>query len=78
LPESFDPGKKAYSILLVILTSLAYWTTHFPATVKPEFLGRNFPALIVILVSITILQFLVPLSLRGNAESFNNHREIAT
>jgi hypothetical protein len=78
LPEIIDPKKKAYSIVLVILASLAYWTTLFPAKVKPEFLGRNFPALIVILVSITILQFLAPFALHGNVEISNTDREADT
>ena len=60
LTEIMDPKKKSYSILLVLLASLAYWTTLYPATVKPEYLGRNFPALIIILISITALHFLVP------------------
>ena len=72
LPEITKPEKKAYSILLVILASLAYWTTLYPATVKPEYLGRNFPALIVILVSTTILNFLAPYSYERNRQEINN------
>jgi len=68
LPEVENPRKKAFSILLVVISSLAYWTTLYPATVKPEFLGRNFPALITILISITILQFLAPCTFEGNAQ----------
>jgi hypothetical protein len=72
LPEITKPEKKAYSILLVILVSLAYWTTLYPATVKPEYLGRNFPALIVILVSTTILNFLAPYSYERNRQEIDN------
>jgi len=60
LSDSIKPKKKALSILLIIVASLAYWTTLYPATVKPEFMSRNFPALIVILISVTVLQFLAP------------------
>jgi hypothetical protein len=67
LPEPQNTRKKILSIVLVILASLAYWTTLYPATVKPEFLSRNFPALIIILISITILQFLAPYTYEGNA-----------
>ncbi len=66
LPGFNNPKKKISSTLLVILASLAYWTTLFPATVKPEFLGRNFPALIIILISVTVLNFLAPNSLEGS------------
>ena len=68
LPELQNPRKKAFSILLIILASLSYWTTLYPATVKPEFLGRNFPALVIILISITILKFLAPYTYEGNAQ----------
>ncbi len=60
LPETTRSRQKLFSTLLVILTSLAYWTTLYPATVKPDFLSRNFPALMVILISMTVLNFLVP------------------
>ena len=68
LEEITKPEKKIYSILLVILASLAYWTTLYPATVKPEYLGRNFPALIVILISTTILNFLAPYTYERTAQ----------
>jgi hypothetical protein len=68
LPELQNPRKKAFSILLIIFASLAYWTTLYPATVKPEFLSRDFPALIIILISITILQFLAPYTYGENAQ----------
>ena len=72
LPEIKNPEKKAYSILLVILASLAYWITLYPATVKPEYLGRNFPALIIILISTTILNFLAPYTYERNAQEIGN------
>ena len=75
LPEINDFKKKVFSILLVILTSLAYWTTLYPATVKPEFLSRNFPALMVILISVTILNFLAPYTYEGTIQKSNNLAE---
>ena len=75
LPEIMDPKKKPYSLLLVILASLAYWTTMYPATVKPEYLGRNFPALVIILISITILNFLAPYTYEGTIQKSNNLAE---
>jgi len=72
VPENLEPKKKVFSSLLVILASLAYWTTLYPATVKPEFLGRNFPALIVILISTTVLNFLAPYSYEGTIQGIND------
>jgi len=62
LPENNNSKHKTLSILMVILISLAYWTSLFPATVKPELLSRNFPALIIMMVSVTALAFLAPYS----------------
>ncbi|MBN1451636.1 MAG: DUF2029 domain-containing protein [Anaerolineales bacterium] len=75
LPEIVDPKKKVFSILLLVLASFSYWTTLYPATVKPEYLGRNFPALIIILISITVLHFLVPYTI-GNSPISNNPHEV--
>ena len=76
LTEIMDPKKKSYSILLVLLASLAYWTTLYPATVKPEYLGRNFPALIIILISITALHFLVPSTIERSVLIGNKNLEV--
>lgn len=76
LPEIMNPKKKSYSILLVLLASLAYWTTLYPATVKPEYLGRNFPALIIILISITALHFLVPPTIERSVLIGNKNLEV--
>ncbi|MFZ5910761.1 MAG: glycosyltransferase family 87 protein [Chloroflexota bacterium] len=56
----FGKSKKIVHIFLILLTSLAYWSTLYPATVKPDFLDRNFPALTLILVSATALSSLAP------------------
>ena len=55
LPELQARGRKLAQGLLVCLASLAYWSTFYPAGVKPYPLSRNFPALFVILVAVTLL-----------------------
>ena len=75
LPEFSHPKQRSFSTLLVILASLAYWTTLYPATVKPEFLGRNFPALIIILILTTILNFLAPYPYEGTIQRINDTPE---
>ena len=72
LPEIENMPKKTFSILLVVLASLAYWTTLFPATVKPDILSRNFPALIIMMISVTALSFLAPNSYEGNLQKIND------
>jgi hypothetical protein len=52
--------KKVLSILLIVITSVAYWSLHYPPVIKPELLGRNFPALFILLIAVTILSFLTP------------------
>jgi hypothetical protein len=52
--------KKVLSILLIVITSVAYWSLHYPPVVKPEFLNRNFPALFILLIAVTVLSFLKP------------------
>lgn len=53
-------NRKSIHIFLIVLASLAYWSALYPATVKPDFLDRNFPALILILASATASNFLAP------------------
>lgn len=59
LPDIQVRSRKMISIILILLASTAYWSTQFPFTVRPYLISRNFPALVVILVSTTILFFLV-------------------
>ena len=59
LPVMSDARQKIASIVLIVVMSSAYWSTLYPAAVKPVFLARNFPALFVMLISITGLYFLV-------------------
>jgi glucose-6-phosphate-specific signal transduction histidine kinase len=78
LPEVNNASKKTLLTTLVIFASLAYWTTLFPATVKPEFLSRNFPALIVIMISVTMLNFLAPYSYEGTVQENHHNAELET
>jgi len=77
-PEKMESNKKLPLVLLTIIATFAYWTTLYPATVKPDFLSRNFPALIVILLSVTAMQFLVPYTykrINGTVTSINSRNE---
>ena len=55
LPE--QTLRKIASILLVLVMSMAYWSIQFPFTVKPYFLTRNFPALFILLLAVTAINF---------------------
>jgi hypothetical protein len=61
--------KKILSILLIIITSVAYWSLQYPPTTKPEFLRHNFPALFVLAIVTTILTFVVPQGPDANPDS---------
>ncbi len=50
--------RKIISVILVLIASTAYWLTLYPFTVKPFLLSRNFPALFILLLSVTALYFI--------------------
>jgi predicted branched-subunit amino acid permease len=52
--------KKILSIILIIIASLAYWSTQYPINMKPELVKHNFPALFAIAIIVTILSFVAP------------------
>jgi hypothetical protein len=52
--------RKVPSILLIVLTSVAYWSTQYPPNMKPELLSHNFPALFAIAILVTVLHFAAP------------------
>jgi hypothetical protein len=52
--------RKVLAILLIIMSSVAYWSTQYPPGMKPLIVSHNFPALFVIAVIITILTFVTP------------------
>jgi hypothetical protein len=57
-PTVQSTPKKILAAILVIIASAAYWSTLYPNMLKPGMLATNFPALFVIMVSITLLYFL--------------------
>ncbi len=64
LPSLRSHTKQAVLIFLLLVISFAYWSTLYPFTVKPYLISRNFPALFVLLLSVTFLFFL----LKGETE----------
>lgn len=58
LPEG--GWRRLLAILLVLITSLAFWSTQYPAGIKPDLLQRNFPALFIILIAAAVLSFVAP------------------
>jgi hypothetical protein len=58
LPTIYNPYKNFISAAIVIIASIAFWITLYPFTIKPYPIARNFPALFIILISITLLYFL--------------------
>ena len=54
-PELPERWKKLAQIVLILIASTAYWSTFYPAKVKPYVISRNFPALFIILISIIFL-----------------------
>ena len=60
LPE--HRWKRIAAIILVLVLSMAYWSTLYPFSVKPSILTRTFPALFIILIVATALHFVVSTS----------------
>lgn len=59
LPAAHRSRDRLFSAALVTLASAAYWSTLYPFTVKPYLLSRNFPALFIMMISITLLHFVL-------------------
>lgn len=51
-------SKKVAGLILLILVSMAYWSTLYPFKIKPEILHNNMPVLLVMLISITVIYLL--------------------
>jgi membrane protein YdbS with pleckstrin-like domain len=49
---------KLVSVLLVLIASVSYATLLYPFKYKPYFLNNSFPALLLILVVVTLFYFL--------------------
>jgi len=59
MPVIGEAYKKAVSTAMIILMSIAYWSTLYPFDVKSPVLYRNSPALLTILFTTVILYFLL-------------------
>ena len=57
LPE--QRWKRSLAIFLILIMSMAYWSTQYPFSVKPYILTRNFTALFILLLAVTALNFVV-------------------
>lgn len=57
-PVVDKPSKKIASIILLIVISMAFWSTLYPFKVKPEILHNSMPVLLVILIVVTVVNLL--------------------
>jgi hypothetical protein len=55
LPAEINWNVRAWFIPIILIASFAYWSVLYPFSVKPELLYRNFPALMVLLISLVPL-----------------------
>jgi hypothetical protein len=58
IPSTNNIYKKAATIVIVIVMSIAYWSTLYPYDVKSPLLFRNSPALLIIYFTTAILYFM--------------------
>lgn len=54
LPE--QPFRRFVGILLILVSSVAYWSVQYPFIVKPDYLSRNFLTLFILLLAVTALR----------------------
>ena len=71
LPTVNNFYKKAILIVTIVIMTTAYWSTLYPYNVKSSILARNSPALLTILLAITIMYFM----LNGHVENINTKAE---
>jgi hypothetical protein len=64
--EKFKAGYLAS--LLILLAAFSFGSTLFPFKYKPYFLSNNFPALFLILISVTVLFLLRKRDVEPNIE----------
>ena len=72
LPKIIGRNKKIIATATIIFASMAFWSTFYPFTIKPYILSRNFPALMVILITITSMNFLAPYTIEKRYKGLNN------
>ncbi|MBN2119199.1 MAG: DUF2029 domain-containing protein [Anaerolineales bacterium] len=58
IPEMNNPWHRLISILLTVGISITYFSTLIPYNYRPHFLNNLFPALFLILITVTILNFM--------------------
>jgi hypothetical protein len=65
-PVVDKPSQKIASIILLIVISMAFWSTLYPFKIKPEILHNSMPVLLVILIAATLGNLLTPESSNPN------------
>lgn len=60
--------KKLVSAALVIIVSMAFWSTLYPFKIKPEILLNNMPVLMVILLMVTLLGIMIKSPINTSSE----------
>lgn len=63
--------------ITLILASTSYWITLYPFTVKPYLLSRNFLALFILMLSVTVL-YVVNDDSEGNKIQINNNNNASS
>jgi hypothetical protein len=58
IPVIKHPGHKFFSVLLILVISVAYFSILIPYNYRPYFLNNSFPLLFLILIVATLLNFL--------------------
>jgi hypothetical protein len=71
LPE--QPFRRIMSILLILVSSVTYWSVQYPFIVKPAYLSRNFLTLFILLLTVTALRIVT--SSRDPSASLAKARE---
>jgi hypothetical protein len=68
-PEMVGTPKKLASAAVLVIVSMAFWSTLYPFKIKPEALMNNMPVLMVILLLTTLLSIMIKSPARGNSDA---------
>jgi len=71
-PEVKGTPKKIASAAVLVIVSMAYWSTLYPFKIKPEFLMNNMPILMAILLLITLLSVMIRFPTYSNSEDYRS------